>query len=79
MYEIWRSESIDTILVTDSPWERAGATLCLHNNQRVSSASRKVYCLYGLAGGRPKACCIIYTVNKLSSFAPLSMDNYDSF
>lgn len=71
--------SIDTILLIDSPWEKGSATLCLYKNQRVSSASLKVCCLYSFAGGGPKAYCIIYTVNKHSSFAPLNMGNYPSF
>lgn len=71
--------SIDTILLIDSLWEKSSATLCLCENQRVSSASLKVCCLYSFAGEGPKAYCIIYTVNKLSSFAPLNVDNYHSF
>lgn len=70
--------SIDTILI-DSPWEKPSATLCLYKNQRVSSASLNICCLYSFAGVGPKAYCIIYTVNKLSSFAPPNVDNYYSF
>lgn len=70
--------SIDTILI-DPPAEKGSAALCLFKIQRVCSASIKVCCLSSFAGGGPKAYCIIYTVNRHSSFAPLNVDNYDSF
>ena len=54
--------SVDTILLIDSPWEKGSSTLCLYKNQRVSSVSLKVCCLYSVAGGGPKTYCIIYIV-----------------
>lgn len=81
--DVWNTEmqfnelSIDPSLLMDSAWGEASAALGLDKNQ-YSMQALGFFCPYSFAGGGPKY-CIIYTVNKLSSFAPLNVDNYHSF